>query len=172
MNDRPVPPVHPPTRQPRRERFTGLAGLRVLIGVSIVATAVLAAAAGWLGPSKTGDVSPSVPRSAAIASTPISPARPRRRFHPASAAAPLMILTSTGESRCWLRIRRAGPTGTIVYQGTLGPGTRLALRTKQPLWMRVGWVPHLRVVLNDRVRSLSGRTGEFIVHRSTITRTE
>ncbi len=151
-------PVRRVTRRPPRRRSTAT-------GIAATA-AVLAAALVWLGLGASGR---SVARPLRVVPTPLRPAHAVRRSHGAPVA-PALILESAVGKRCWIGVRRGGPTGAVVYQGTLVPGARWATRIRRPLWIDVGWAPNLRVVLGGRVLLLSEGTGEFVVDRTTITK--
>jgi len=158
--------VRPRRRSPRRELAW------IAIGLGGVLVVVL-----WLG---TLDESPSPPEpvapngaSASPASAPgagTSPARSPRRA-PARAGLRL-ALTGGGTAGSYVRVHRGGPTGTVVYEGTVPAGGTVRLRGSGRLWMRVGWAPSLRVSVNGRRMPLSGGTGNFSITPTSVSRAE
>ena len=123
-------PAEPPTVaviRPRRAR-------RIRGGLVAALTAVAAAlgAVVWAASSHQGQVAPlSLPRAAPApsharhaAARPPTPPRP----------SPLVISATGGP--CWLLVRRDGPAGPVVYEGTLAQGG--TMRFVPRVWVRLG----------------------------------
>ena len=119
---------------PGRRRIIRPAWVGALVAVGLV---VGVAAWGASSHNTKTLAPPEVPT--ASASTP--PAQPQvttttvqTQVPPAKPAA-LVIRATRGD--CWLQIRRGGPTGNVVYEGTLRVGTTVRFTT-QSLWVRFG----------------------------------
>jgi len=128
----------------------------------------------WLGslgesPSPSGPAAPTTaPRAAADRSgTPAAPTPPAHRAP--SGARVRLTLVGAGTRGSYVRVQRGGPTGPVIYEGTVSSGTTVQLRGSPPLWMRAGWAPNLRVSVNGHRMPLSGGTGNFTVTSTSVT---
>jgi cytoskeleton protein RodZ len=117
----------------------------------------------WLG-----QTSSSGPPTANITSRPAPPrsAHAPAVRHRAPATSVMLVLTGTGTGGSYVLVRRPDSGGAVVYEGTLSSGTSVHFAVSQPLWMRVGWTPRLRVVLGGHLVTLSGGTADFTVTRA------
>jgi hypothetical protein len=166
-----VPPEAPPPgrigelgrwlvrRRPRSRRREAA----WMAGILVVGLALLV----WLG-ERGGSPPPvlgpaTVPPIATRTGT-VHAAAPRR-----TTTTVVLTLTGSGSGGSYVLVQRGSATGAVVYDGTLAPGVSVRLRVSQPLWMRVGWAPDLRVLLGGRAIPLSGGTGDFTVTRSGVT---
>jgi cytoskeleton protein RodZ len=158
--------VRPRRRSPRRELAW------IAIGLGGVVVLVL-----WLG---TLHESPSPPEPAApggasssAASAPGASNTPARSPRRAPAGAGLRLtLTGGGTGGSYVRVHRGGPTGSVVYEGTVPAGGTVRLRGSGRLWIRVGWAPSLRVRVNGRPMPLSGGTENFLVTPTSVSRAD
>lgn len=127
----PAPGPPPPMIRPRR-------ALRVRPGFVLggVVLAVCAGAVAWSALSSSPKLAPNVHPPAAgaqraharvaLALTPSKPIAPRH--------AALVIRAKTGP--CWLLVRRGGPAGIVLFEGTLEPGK--AMHFAPRVWVRLG----------------------------------
>ena len=124
----------------------------------------------WLGES--GGSSPpvlgpaTVPPIATRTGT-VHAAAPRRTTTTTTTV--VLTLTGSGSGGSYVLVQHGSATGAVVYDGTVAPGVSVRIRVSQPLWMRVGWAPNLRVLLGGRAIPLSGGTGDFTVTRTGVT---
>jgi cytoskeletal protein RodZ len=159
-------PQGPPSRggRARRARLAWLgAGAAAGIGVVI-----------WIGagtgsgperldvPAVTVTTAPvvtaTVPRAAAPATT------PRRTAPPAATAgAGRLVLTGLPPGGSWLQVRRGGPRGAVLYEGTVRAGTARRFAVGRSLWLRVGWGGGLRARVGGRTLDLPDATADVLV---------
>lgn len=148
--------------RPRSRRGRGRVGLLLAGGVAAVAAVV------WLGGDDGREralsiASPGVTRTSGPApqTTPEDPVTTRARPEPAPAAE--LRLAGTAPAGSWVQVRRAGPDGPVVFEGTIAAGDAMAFPLGTRLWMRVGWGPSLRVTVGGRVQPLPEGTSEVTV---------
>jgi hypothetical protein len=119
-----------PLFRPRRRRW------RPRLALALVVAAALIGAVLWTTLSPADKVAPPAQPPAAHAA-PAHPSHPRVALtlprkpavHPA-----LVIRATSGP--CWLLVRRGGPTGAVLYEGTLEQGN--AKRFAPRVWVRLG----------------------------------
>lgn len=112
-------------------------------------------------PERTTASAPTVvttPPTPTVRSTPPAPARP--------AAAALTIRGRTGGS--WLQVRRQGPEGEVLFEGTIASGVARRFPIGARLWVRVGWGAGLAATVGGRRASLPDGTGDVVVTREGI----
>lgn len=168
-----LPTVHAAPRTPRAPRPPPAAARVPLLlagGVAVVAGIV------WLGgrddpgrapllparsvPSTTAPVTTGTPRPVPAPRTTSVPSRT-----PVPPAAPALVLLGLPPAGGWVQVRRATPTGPVLFEGTLATGARRRFPLTTPLWMRVGWSAGVRVSAAGRVRPLPAGTVEVTVGR-------
>ena len=115
--------------RPRRRRRLSARAL-----VALVVVAALAAAVIWTSLSPAPNVTPIRAPSPAAAAPPhprvaLSLAHPHVTKHAA-----LVIHATNGP--CWLLVRRGGPAGAVLFEGTLEQGK--AMRFVPRVWVRLG----------------------------------
>jgi cytoskeletal protein RodZ len=109
------------------------------IAGGVVLLAVVAGVAVWqLG----GSSSPRPTRTptTAKASTPVAAAA-HRRTHTAAAttaAAPAFATISATRGDCWVDVRAGGPTGAMLFEGTLIRGETKRFSLTHAVWVRMG----------------------------------
>ena len=150
-------------RPPRRSRRRRGPARAVMLAAGVVAVVT---AAVWLGGRDAPDPALSVgiqPRTVPGAPrTPVTTVTDTpARTAPARAAARLR-LTGRAPSGSWVQVRRAGPRGPVVFEGTIAAGAARTFPLGR-LWMRVGWGPALQVAVGDRVQELPAGTTEVTV---------
>jgi hypothetical protein len=121
-DERPVPLF-----RPRRRRVRPRTVLALLVAAALVG-AVL-----WSTLSPAGKVTPPAQSPAAQAAAPhphVALTVPRKPVVHHS----LVIRATSGP--CWLLVRRGGPTGAVLYEGTLEQGN--AKRFAPRVWVRLG----------------------------------
>jgi cytoskeleton protein RodZ len=117
-----------PLFSPRRRRR---AGPRLVFG--LIVAAALVGALLWSTLTPNGKVTPPAQPPAAHA----APAHPRVALalpHKPVPRPALVIRATTGP--CWLLVRRGGPAGAVLYEGTLEQGN--AKRFAPRVWVRLG----------------------------------
>jgi cytoskeleton protein RodZ len=135
---------------PRRRRV-----LRPTYLATVAAVAVVVGVAAWGASShNTRTPAPSVtpPAQAAThpATTTTETTTPPVRRHPAA----LVIRATRGD--CWLQVRKGGPTGAVVYEGTLQLGSSKRF-TASGLWVRFGAPSNVDAARGaKRVQGLTG----------------
>src|SRR5579885_511139 len=112
------------------------------VAAAALAAAVVAGVVGWAASTRTTHTLP----PAAASSTPTTTTtaagvlgahhthRAVGRPHPARPAA-LVVSATRGD--CWLLVRRGGPAGAVLYEGTLRQGSTIRFATPQ-VWVRFG----------------------------------
>jgi cytoskeleton protein RodZ len=116
-----------PHRRRRRPRLV----------VALIVVAALAGGLLWSMLTPTGKVSAPAPppvSHAAPAHPRVAPAVPPSVPHKPVAQPALVIRAASGP--CWLLVRRGGPTGAVLYEGTLEQGN--AKRFAPRVWVRLG----------------------------------
>lgn len=147
-------PIVPESLAPRRTRGGLL--VRAIVGVSVVAFAVFAAAA--MRPSSAPgthvDVAAAAtPKPAVQRGMPVAPV-----VLPAAVRAkPVTALIRATKARSWLSVRVGGPTGKELFRGFLNRGHELSYPLGRDVWMRIGR-PHAVVVSLGR-RTVNGLPG-------------
>jgi hypothetical protein len=66
----------------------------------------------------------------------------------------------------YVQLRRNGPTGEVVFEGTVANGSRRTWTSRRPLWMRLGWTPSVQVRVGGHAATAEGGTANFIVTRA------
>lgn len=168
MRPAPARPRPRPVRGHRaRRRGPGRVGLLLAGGVAAIAIAV------WTGgddgggerglsiaaPSTVPDRDDGAPATTAAGARPVTPSRP----NPTANAAARLRLTGTAPAGSWVQVRRAGPTGPVVFEGTIGAGDARTFPLATRLWMRVGWGSSLRATVGGRAQALPEGTSEVTV---------
>ncbi len=74
-------------------------------------------------------------------------ARVARKAKPRARGVRLVLAAARGD--CWLEVKRRGPTGELVYSGTLEQGQRQRFAGRR-LWIRVGRPSALDATLNGK----------------------
>jgi transcriptional regulator with XRE-family HTH domain len=136
--DRPIVPQSlVPAHRGRRSLLRTLMVLLVVGGV-IAGFAALGMGGGGSPPIEPLSNTPnaSAPKHAAGATPAL--AAPTRSSKPPAAAQTRLTVISAPRGRCWLSIRRGGPSGTVVYEGVLEQGRSLHLALGHDLWVRMG----------------------------------
>lgn len=154
--------------------------LRMLLGVLVLGAVVAGLAAWGVGGSGMGGSSPTEPLAkaparakhapllkaeavvalSAVRSTPMTV--PKQQSAPARAAA-----ITAPRGRCWLVVRRGGPSGAILFQGTLGQGKTLQFGLGHNLWVRMGRPWAVDITLGrQRVTGLPVRPANVLLTRS------
>ncbi len=103
-----------------------------LVAGSVAVVAVIGYVA-WAGFS--GGASPSTALSPGVAHA-AAPVKHVAIVAPKPAIArPLLIAATNGS--CWLEVRKGGPTGSVLYKGTLAEGAKLHFAAAK-VWLRAG----------------------------------
>ena len=126
-----------PRRQRRRSNlaFVAVAALLVLALIWIL---------GRTGGGE-GTVAPPIAVGTPTPSASTSPSiKPTKTVVPVSGA----LLAVLAQERCWLEVRRAGATGTVLYAATLPAGAVKRFHDAQALYVRFGNPPGVRVKVN------------------------
>jgi hypothetical protein len=151
------------TRRPRRRWGQARPALRfAVVGILVVVVAAggtvgvltLRADRGRASPPSHPPPQAASPPASAPASAPVTTPAP----HPA----PVLVTTSAGYSEyrlsgpatilltasgtCWVQIRQAGPTGTVLYQGDLYAGQTHP--ANGPIWLRLGNPTKVTITVN------------------------
>jgi cytoskeleton protein RodZ len=171
-------PFMPAPLSPIGARSVGL--LRPLIAIGLV-VAVVAGVAAWQlsrGSGTPGRSSPPTtsapPPTRPATSTSTSTSKPSTSTAKKHAAQPPArsshaVLTAT-RGRVWLLVRSGGPTGKILFEGTLEQGKTLPLAVVPRVWIRVGAPSALDVRLGGRlVTGLPAHVGNVYLSSSGLT---
>lgn len=130
-------------RHRRAERRMVVAALAAIAAV----TALVIAAWNFGGDGGTGPAAP-------------APAPPSAGGRPAARGAHLVVRAVSGASL--LEVRRGGPSGRVLYTGTLERGQMQRFQ-EQRLWMHVGTPESLEVTLNGQAADLGSRCPQVVV---------
>jgi Helix-turn-helix domain len=127
----PEPDEQPPVAvfRPRRRKRLPARALLALVVVAAFAGAVM-----WASLSPTPNVTPIRAPSPAAA----APAHPRVALslvHPHVTQHAALVIHAT-KGPCWLLVRRGGPAGAVLFEGTLEQGN--AMRFVPRVWVRLG----------------------------------
>ena len=145
----PFRPRRSSVRRPEHRRIESNVVLLALAGIAVVTLLVFAA---WkFGGSDPKQTIPN-PRAASKGQKPARPvarSTHRARVKPAKAH---LLLSATGGD-CWLEVHKGGPSGKLVFAGTLQPGSRPLNFTAKRLWIIAGAPQNLAVKLNGNARS-------------------
>ncbi|MDX6466666.1 MAG: hypothetical protein QOI27_1706 [Gaiellaceae bacterium] len=166
-----VPNTLAPAHKPRR----GL--MRSLMGILVLAAAIAGLAAWGMGGSppqaaKSGASALRVQDASAATATPAKTrALPHARALPARATPAAAPATTTSiaatRGRSWVSVRAGGPTGRILFQGTLERGKRLHYTLGPRLWVRMGRPGNVDIRLGSaRVGGLPAQPGNVLLTRS------
>jgi cytoskeleton protein RodZ len=129
--------------------------LRTLMVLLVVGAAVAGfAALGMGGGHSTGSTgkTPALTPASHVAKTIASAAAP-----PTLATKPSVVhvaqttVISAPRGRCWLSVRSGGPTGPVVYEGTLEQGKSLHFGLAHTLWVRMGRPDALDITLGGKL---------------------
>lgn len=149
----------------RRPAAAGIALLRPLVALGVIA-AVVAAIAAWQlhgrgGTQRVGDT------TTQHQTTTSSPAQHHRHKHTKkpAVAAPTRAVLSAARGPCWLEIRSGSATGALLYEGTLAQGQRQTVDLASgPVWIDVGDPPNLDIRMSGRiVPGLPTQTGNVLL---------
>src|SRR5262249_48626777 len=123
--EEPPPTVFRP-RRPRR--------LRKRAVVAVVVAAAFVGAAVWSLVAPPTKVTPAQTPAPAVA----APAHPRAapaRSQPQLVRRPALVIRAA-RGPCWLLVRRGGPNGAVLYEGTLAQGQTRSFAPR--VWVRFG----------------------------------
>jgi hypothetical protein len=148
-DEAPFRPRRSSARRPEQRRIESNVVLLALAGIAAVTLLVFAA---WkFGGSDPKQALPN-PRAVTEGQKPARPgAKPTHRT-PAPPARAHLLLSATGGD-CWLEVHKGGPSGKLVFAGTLQPGSRPLNFTAKRLWIIAGAPQNLSVKLNGKARS-------------------
>jgi cytoskeletal protein RodZ len=139
---------------------------RAIVG-GVVLLAVVAGVAVWqLG----GSSSPRPARSptTAKASTPVVAAAHRRAHTTAAktAAAPAFATISAARGDCWVDVRAGGPSGALLFEGTLLRGSTKRFALTHSVWVRMGNPNALDVRVAGKTISLPTAPSNIVLSRA------
>jgi hypothetical protein len=151
-------------RRPRRGRHPVRLAMLLAGGIAAVAAAV------WAGGRETPD--PGLSVALPVVTTAPRDVRPpptTSAADPVSQAPAVARLRLTGRppAGSWVQVRRSGPEGPVLFEGTIGAGAERVFRLGR-VWMRVGWGAALEVSVAGRVQELPEGTAEVTVTRAGI----
>lgn len=75
-------------------------------------------------------------------------------------AARVLVLTGVAPQGSWVQVTQGTPTGTVLYEGTLGAGVKRRFPLAGGLWIRAGWGPGLRATVGTRTVAMPDGTGD------------
>jgi hypothetical protein len=87
-----------------------------------------------------------------------APAVARGTTAPANSVAKLVLTAARGS--CWVSVHAGSSSGRILYEGTLEPGKKVHLSSRQ-FWIVAGTPANLGLALNGAKVSLAGRSAPF-----------
>jgi cytoskeleton protein RodZ len=141
-DDAPLLVAHPSVERKRR-LGRGIVGALI----AIVVVAAVAGLAAWrLGGSSSPPRSSSGPPATVTSSHQSTTTHATKRKAVVPAAPVLTSIVAT-RGDCWLLVRKGGPDGAIVFEGTLQQGQSKQFRFTSRLWMRMGRPDALDVTL-------------------------
>jgi cytoskeleton protein RodZ len=139
-----------PLSRPRRSqpvrrgpRVQSRVVLLTLLGIALVAGLVIVA---W---KNTDSNKPAIPGLSTMQTSSVTTTPTVARSTPHVPTVARLEVTATLDAS-WLQVHRTGPTGPVVYQGTLEKGERQVFVARR-LWIDVGRPEVLRARLNGRV---------------------
>jgi cytoskeletal protein RodZ len=129
-----VPQASADLRTVRRGVFVALAS------ILLVGAAVGGLAAWRLGGSPRHPAAGSPSAAGSVAAAAPAPVVSTRKTPPKTVVTQSPVLTSITATRgtCWILVRANGPSGTILYEGTLQQGEAKQFRFVTKLWVRMG----------------------------------
>jgi cytoskeletal protein RodZ len=155
-NNRYAPQDEPqfvPQRFERRLTRRGRVGLlrpALVIGALV---AIVAAVAAWqLNGSQSS--APSTPTTTQQTTTGTTTTKKKKRHHqsPPPVALPSRAVLIASRGDCWLEVRQASQSGTLIYENTLPQGQRLPVKlTSGPVWIRIGSPASLDIRLGGKL---------------------
>ena len=125
-----------PRREPRMERN---AVLIALVGIGVVVALVIAAWKFGGGTEAPRNAIPNL-RQGNTRVAPVHVSRPN---------ASRLVVRATKRGNSLLQVRVNGPTGPLLYQGTLERGQRVAF-VRNKLWLNIGTPENIELKLNGR----------------------
>jgi hypothetical protein len=146
IDDRVHRPRRSSARPQRRNRRTETTVVLLVLGVIAVVTVVVISA--WK--SSGGNHDSQAPRKT-HAKKHVAAPRP---------AGPYLVLKGFGGSSS-VAVRRGGPTGTVVFEGTIERGETLPLRGKS-YWLNVSTPEHLVITVGGKRVTIVGRRPRVI----------
>jgi len=154
------PLLSAPLRPQRRVR---LRAAGVVAAVVLVIAGIAGLVASRLGGSSTPRRAATPPSTRAQTTTAVSkPASTRTTSAPPAVA----VLTAT-RGRCWLLVRSGGPTGAVLWEGTLEQGRTKTFRLRPNVWVRMGAPSMLDLRVGGRpVSGLSSAPENLLLSRT------
>jgi hypothetical protein len=145
--------------------------LRTLMVLLVVGAAVASfAALGMGGGHATGSTgrTPALTPGHHVAKTTASATtKPALKTKPAVVHLAQTTVISAPRGRCWLSIRSGGPTGPVVYEGTLEQGKSLHFGLGRNLWVRMGRPDTLDISLSGKlVAGLPAKPANVLLTRA------
>jgi len=153
-------PASVPVRRQRPTRRDGNLVVVALAGIVAVTVLVIVA---WKfgspgnGPNTSLGLGPGTTTGPAVTTTAPAPSKPKR-----PAKARLVLTASHGD--CWLQVRAGGPTGALVFEGTVQQGQTQRFARWKRLWIQLGAPENLAARLNGHpVRNFPTRQSTVLV---------
>ncbi len=139
-HDEDPPPI---VAEPSVRRRPSRGIMRTLVGIVAVCAVVVGISAWRLGGSpansSNGEVqTPVVAKTASAAPVVATPAAAPKAKPPVAQTSAFAVLTAPN-GRCWVQVRAGGPSGALLFQGTLAPGiTKKFSVVDHTVWVRMG----------------------------------
>jgi cytoskeleton protein RodZ len=144
-------PIVPQSLVPGHRNRRGL--LRTLMILLVVGAAIASFAALGMGgghPSGSVGTPPALLPAKHVAKTTANATTTPATKPPVVQRAQTTVI-SAPRGRCWLSIRSGGPSGPVVYEGTLEQGKSLHLALGHDLWVRMGAPEALDISLGGKI---------------------
>ena len=163
--------AHPPlVAHPSVESRRSVQGtvLLAVAGVLVVGAGVAGLAAWRLDgssspkppaqPSGGGSVAAPASPTSGVTTTPAAPAAP---------VGPAFALISATRGRCWILVRKDGPTGAVLFEGVLEQGQAKRFQVQSKLWVRMGRPDALDIRVAGRaVKGLPASPANVVLTRA------
>jgi transcriptional regulator with XRE-family HTH domain len=126
--------------------------LRTLMVLLVLGALVASfAALGMGGGHATGNAPPLVAAKHVAKTTASAATPPTVVTKPSAVHLAQTTVISAPRGRCWISVRSGGPTGPVVYEGTLEQGTSLHFGLGHDLWVRMGRPDTLDITVGGKL---------------------
>ena len=102
-----------------------------------------------IGRGNTSGKSPTPPPVTVISPTPTTTPT-AHHTSTATATGPFTVRFVAAGGACWVQVRTTGIAGQVVYESTMAQGQSHALKTRQPVYLRLGVPAYVSITVNGK----------------------